>query len=83
MVEVRLHDAVAVPLGVRLVAVEGQVTARPVAGLTTLLRFTVPAKLKVLARDTGMDVPVVPELKLTSVPTEMVKSPTCATPLIV
>ncbi len=60
---------------VRLVAVPGQVTVRPVVGLTTELRATVPAKLKVLVRLTETAAPAAPELKLTGVPTLTVKSP--------
>ena len=83
MADVRLHDVVAVPLGVNVVVAEGQVTVRPVTGLTRLVKLTVPAKLKVLARDRNIEAPLGPELKLTGVPAEMVKSPTCTTLLIV
>ena len=54
----------------------GQVTVKPVAGLVTGVRVTVPAKLNVLVRETDIAEPVAPELKLTGVPTVIVKSPT-------
>jgi hypothetical protein len=57
----------------------GHVTVSPVAGLTTAERLTVPAKLNVLVRETEMAAPVAPELKLTGVPTLIVKSPTWTT----
>ncbi len=63
-------------LAVRLMAVAGQVIVRPVVGLTTDERVTLPAKLNVLVRVTEMAAPVAPLLKLTGVPTLMVKSPT-------
>ncbi len=74
--ELSVQDADAVALAVRLVAVAGQVTVSPVVGLTTEVTVTLPAKLNVLVRVTDMAAPVAPELKLTGVPTEMVKSPT-------
>jgi hypothetical protein len=55
----------------------GQVTVSPVAGLVTAVRVTVPAKLNVLVSETDIDAPVAPELKLTGVVVEIVKSPTC------
>ncbi len=60
----------------RLVAVAGQVTVSPVVGLVTAVRLTIPAKLKVLVRVTDIAAPVAPLLKLTGVPTDIVKSPT-------
>ena len=54
----------------------GHVTVSPVAGLVTGVRVTVPAKLNVLVRETDIAEPVAPELKLTGVPTVIVKSPT-------
>ncbi len=42
--ELKVQDVDAVALAVRLVAVAGHVTVRPVVGLTTELRETVPAK---------------------------------------
>ncbi len=68
-------------LAVKLVAVAGQVTTRPVLGLRTELRVTLPAKLNVLVSVTEMAAPAAAELKLTGVPTETVKSPTCTTEL--
>ena len=55
----------------------GHVTVNPVAGLVTGVRLIVPAKLNVLVRETEMAEPVAPELKLTGLLTEIVKSPTC------
>src|SRR5207302_8213319 len=49
---------------------------KPVAGLVTGVRVTVPAKLNVLVSETEIAEPVAPELKFTGVPTEIVKSPT-------
>jgi hypothetical protein len=57
----------------------GHVTVNPVTGLVTAVRVTVPAKLKVLVRLTEIAAPVAPELKLTGVVVEMVKSPTWTT----
>ncbi len=54
-------------------------TARPVVGLTTEDRLTLPAKLKVLVRLPEIDAPVAPVLKLTGLLTEIVKSPTWTT----
>jgi len=52
------------------------VTVKPVAGLVTGVRVTVPAKLKVLVRLTDIAEPVAPELKFTELLTDIVKSPT-------
>ncbi len=71
-----MQDAGVVALAVRLTAVAGQVTVSPVVGLTTDESATVPAKLKVLVRDTEIDAPVAPVLKLTGLLTVIVKSPT-------
>ncbi len=60
-----------------LTAVAGQVMVSPVVGLTTEDNAIVPAKLFTLVSETEIDAPVAPELKLTGVPTLMVKSPTC------
>ncbi len=79
VVELRVQDAEAVALAARDVAVAGQVTVKPVAGLTREVRDTVPAKFWTLVRETDTAAPVAPELKLTGEPTEMVKSPTCTT----
>jgi len=70
-----VHDAATVAFAV-IVTGAGQVTVNPVAGLVTGVRATVPAKLKVLVRLTEIAEPVAPELKLTGVPTLIVKSPT-------
>ena len=51
-------------------------TVNPVAGLVTGVRLIVPAKLNVLVRETEMADPVAPELKLTGLPTLIVKLPT-------
>ena len=70
-----MHDAATVAFAVILTGA-GQVTVNPVAGLVTGERVTVPAKLNVLVRETEMAEPVAPELKLTGVPTLIVKLPT-------
>ncbi len=71
-----MQDAEAVAFAARLVAAAGQVTVRPVVGLTTEVRATVPAKFWMLVSETDIAAPVPPLLKLTGVPTEIVKSPT-------
>ena len=71
-----MHDAATVAFAVILTGA-GHVTVNPVAGLVTAARLTVPAKLNVLVKETEMAEPAAPELKLTGLPTEMVKSPTC------
>ena len=76
VVEARVHDAVTVTLAVILVAVVGQVTVRPVTGVTADARLMVPAKLNVLVRVTVIAEPVAPLLRLTGLVTESVKSPT-------
>ncbi len=81
VVEARAQDVEAVALAVRLVAVAGQVTVRPVVWLTTEVRAILPAKLNVLVNETDVAAPVAPELKFTGVPTEIVKSPTWTTEL--
>ncbi len=65
-----------VPLAVSVTAVAWQVTVRPVVGLTSEERPTPPAKLNVLARETGIEAPEAPVLKLTELPTEIVNPPT-------
>ena len=75
VVELRVQEAATVAFAVMLTGA-GHVTVNPVAGLVTGVRATVPAKLKVLVRETEMAEPVAPELKLTGVPTLIVKSPT-------
>ena len=76
MVDARVQDAVTVAFAVMLVAVVGQVTVRPVAGVTTEASVIEPAKLNVLVRVTVMADPVAPLLKFTGDVTESVKSPT-------
>ena len=71
----RVQDAATVAFAVMLTGA-GQVTVSPVAGLLTGVRVTVPAKLNVLVRETEIAEPVAPELKLTGLPTLIVKSPT-------
>lgn len=75
--EVRAHEALTVTLPVIPVAVTGHVTVSPVAGPTREDRAIVPAKLFELVSETGIEVLEAPELKLTGVPTNIVKSPTC------
>jgi hypothetical protein len=78
LVELRMHDAVEVALGVNGMAPVGQTTFKPVDGPTAALRLTEPAKLKVLVRETVMDEPEVPVLILPEL-AEIVKSPTWMT----
>ena len=75
VVEASEQEAATVALAVILTGA-GQVTVSPVAGLVTGVRVTVPAKLNVLVKLTDIDEPVAPELKLTGVPTLIVKLPT-------
>ena len=75
VVETKVHEAATVAFAVILTGAE-QVTAKPVTGLVTGVRVTVPAKLKVLVKLTDIAEPVAPELKLTGEPTLIVKSPT-------
>ena len=75
VVELKVHEAATVAFAVMLTGA-GQVTVKPVAGLVTGLRVTVPAKLNVLVNETDIADPLAPELKLTGLPTEIVKSPT-------
>ena len=81
MVELRVQDAATVAFAVILTGA-GQVTVKPVAGLVTGVSARVPAKLNVLVRLTDIEEPAAPELKLTGLPTEMVKSPTCEMKLV-
>ena len=76
VVELKVQEAATVAFAVILTGA-GQVTVNPVAGLITAVRVTVPAKLNVLVRETEIAEPVAPELKLTGLPTLIVKSPTC------
>ena len=70
-----MQDAATVAFAVILTGA-GHVTVSPVAGLMTGVRATVPAKLKVLVKETEMADPVAPELKFTGLLTEIAKSPT-------
>jgi hypothetical protein len=74
-VDERVQEAATVAFAVILTGA-GHVTVSPVTGLVTAVRVTVPAKLKVLVRETEIADPVAPELKLTGVVVEIVKSPT-------
>ena len=80
VVELNVHDAATVALAVMLTGA-GHVTVKPVAGLVTGVRATVPTKLNVLVRVIVevIDEPVVPlgEVAL------IVKSPTWDTKLAV
>ena len=75
VVELKVQEAPTVAFAVILTGA-GQVTVNPVTGLVTGVRVTVPAKLNVLDRETDIAEPVAPELKLTGVLADMVKSPT-------
>jgi len=75
VVELKVQEAATVAFAVMLTGA-GQVTVNPVAGLVTGVRATVPAKLNVLVSETEIADPVAPELKLTGVPTLIVKLPT-------
>jgi hypothetical protein len=74
--ELRLHRALAVPFIVRLTRATGHATLNPDDGLTADVTLMPPAKLFVLASKTEMKALVAPELKLTGLVTEIVKSPT-------
>ena len=76
VVDARVHDAVTVAFAVILVAVVGQVTVRPVTGVTTEDRLMLPAKFWTLVRVTVIAEPVAPLLKLTGEERDSVKSPT-------
>ncbi len=73
--ELKVHEAATVAFAVMLTGA-GHVTVKPVTGLATGVRLIVPAKLNVLVSETEIEDPVDPELKLTGVPTLIVKSPT-------
>src|SRR2546425_13159654 len=75
VVELRVQEAATVAFAVILTGA-GHVTVKPVAGLVTGVRATVPAKLKVLVKLTDIAEPAAPELKLTGLPTVMVNSAT-------
>ncbi len=74
VVELREQDTLAVAFAVRL-ALGGQPTLRPVAGVTVVVRVTVPTKLLRLVRVTGMEEGL-PEAKLTEPGADIWKSPT-------
>jgi len=80
VVEASEQEALTVSFA-RMLRGAGQVTVRPVAGLTTGVRLMVPAKLSVLVRETEIAEPVAPELKFTGVLVEIIKSPTRETKL--
>ena len=80
VVDDRVHEAATVAFAVILTGAE-QVTVKPVTGLVTAARLTVPAKLKVLVKLTDIAEPVAPELKFTGEPTVIVKLPTWTTEL--
>ena len=61
-------------------AVAGHVIVRPAEAVP--VRVMLPAKLKVLVRETPTETPVCPRLRFAPV-TEIVKSPTCETKLVV
>ena len=75
VVELKVQEAATVAFAVILTGA-GQVTVKPVTGLVTAARLTVPAKLKVLVKLTDIAEPVAPELKFTGLPTLIVKLPT-------
>jgi hypothetical protein len=74
------QEDVAVAFAVIATAVAGQVTVRPVGAVP--VRTMLPAKLKVLVRDTPTETPVWPTFRLAPA-TEIVKSPTWETKLAV
>ncbi len=76
VVELKVHEALVVVFAVTVVAVAGQIAVSPAVGLVTALRLTLPAKFRVLVRLTDIVAPEDPLLKLTGVPTLMLKSPT-------
>ncbi len=75
VVELNVQEAETVAFAVMLTAVAGHVTVKPVVGVTAEERVILPAKLKVLVRETEILAPEAPVLKLTE-PAEIVKSPT-------
>jgi hypothetical protein len=74
LVELRMHEAVEVELGVIGMALAGQSNVKPGEGLIKELRLIEPAKLNVLVREIVMDVPEAPELELPEL-AEIAKSP--------
>ena len=78
VVELNVQEAATVALA-EILTGAGQVTVKPVTGLVTAARVTVPAKLNVLVKLTDIEEPVAPELKFTGEPTVIVKLPTWTT----
>jgi hypothetical protein len=74
VVEVKVHDAVAGEGG--SVTLAGQVTVRPVDGVTEGVSVTAPLNAPTALTVTVVDAPVVPVLKFTGPVAEMVKSET-------
>jgi len=72
-VEDNEHDEVTVELAAIVTAVAGQVIVRPAGAVP--VRVMLPAKLKVLVRETTTETPTCPTLRLAPV-AEIVKSPT-------
>jgi len=73
VVELKLQEAVTVAFAVIATAVAGQVMVRPAGAVP--VRVMLPAKLKVLVRETLTETPVWPTFKLAPVAL-IVKSPT-------
>ncbi len=74
--ELSVQEAGTVAFAVRLTAVAGHVTVKPAGGVTPVeARVMLPAKLRMLVRDTVRLAPEAPVLKLTE-PAEILKSPT-------
>ncbi len=73
VVEDSEHEDVTVAFGVIATAVAGQVMVRPAGAVP--VRVILPAKLKVLVRETPTETPTCPTLRLAPV-AEIVKSPT-------
>ena len=73
--DVNVQDADVVAFAVSMTAVVGQVMVKRPLGLTVEVRDTLPAKLRVLFKETGTAVPVAPMLRLTEFAV-IVKSPT-------
>ena len=80
VVELNEQEDVTVALAVMATAVAGQVIVRPAGAVP--VRVMLPAKLNVLVRDTPTETPVCPTFRFAP-ETEIVKSPTCETKLVV
>jgi hypothetical protein len=74
--EASVQDAVTVAFAVMLVPANGQVTVRPVAGVTVDERVMLPEKSNVLVRVTVIVELVAPLFMLTGLTVETVNSPT-------